>query len=426
MLPEHLQENVERRERWEHLTGGIEDEQLRVVVENLMDNTKKWIDEESDTSNVGQFTTFAFPLIRRIFTNTVARELVSIQPMNMPTGKVFYLDFKYGSNIAPTASGDRMDYQGGKFNPYFASGARGEVPTGTIDGANATFTTKIQPIVESSLVAYVDSVEVTVSTVDPATGAFTLASAPAGGTVVTADYNISHEGNDLGGEIEFDVTSTSIEAQQKRLKAKWTLEAQQDLRAYHGVDAEVELTALLGSEITREIDGMIIDKLYNGAGSNVNWDSAYPGTTSGYSKKEYEETLFEAIIDANNEIYKKRLVNANWAVVDPDTSARFEKASGFRYSGDATGGQIQKGVNMVGTLNNKYRVYVDPEAPQNKVLLGYKGSSFFETGFVYAPYIPIYVTPTIMDTDFKPRKGVMSRFATHLVSGDFYATVSIV
>lgn len=424
LYAEHLKENTQRAERWKHLTEGITDQYQRVVLENMLDNTKKWINEVSTTQDVGTFTTFAFPLIRRIFPGLIANELVAIQPMNMPTGKVFYLDFKYGTNVAPTKAGDRMDYQAGKFNPYYGTGARGEIADGEVNGTNTVFKTLAKPIVTDSLVVYVDSEIATVKEIDPETGQYELAEAPQSGSTVTHDYNFSHEGNDLAPEIEFEISDDSISAEQKRLKAKWTLESQQDLYAYHGVDAETELIALLGDEIRREIDRMIVNDLYTNVGVNINWSKTY-NKDSGYSKREYDETLYDAIIDAETEIYKKRLVKPNWLVADPETCARLEKMNGFKYDGDVAGGSIQKGLNLYGTLKNKFRVFSDPEAMPNTLLLGYKGSNFFETGYVYAPYIPIYTTPTLMDVDFVPRRAVMSRFGRKLVSNDFYATVTI-
>lgn len=423
--PLHLQENEQRYKKWKHLTEGIKDNYLRIVTENLFENTEKWIKEASTTQNVGTFTTYAFPLIRRIFPNLIANQLVSVQPMPMPTAMIFYLDFKYGTDIAPTTAGDRMDYQAGKFNPYYGTGARGEIATGTVDGVNTTFSTKYAPIDPNSLVVYVDSAQASVASVDGTTGQFTLTTAPASGSTVTVDYNFAHEGQDLAGEIEFEITSDSVTAEQKRLKAKWTLEAQQDLYAYHGLNAETELVAMLAYELKREIDRMIIQDILNNTTENINWSSTYD-SNSGYSRKEWDETLYHAIVDAETAIYKKRLVKPNWIVASPDVCARLEKISGFRLEGGIEGGTIVKGANLYGTLKNKYRVFSDPEMPSNKLLIGYKGNSFFETGYVYAPYVPLYTTPTIVDTDFTPRRAIMSRFARKLVSNDFYATVTIV
>lgn len=412
----NLKENELRQERWAHLTEGIENNYDRIVLENLLDNTQKWINEASTTMNVTQFTTYAFPLIRRIFPSLVANDLVSVQPMSMPTGMIFFLDYKY-------ANGDRMDYQGGKFNPYYSIGGRG-VKIGTGDASNKVFEIGQKPVLKDTCIVYVNAVKTSDVTIDPVAGTVTFGTAPNAEEVITIDYNLDFEGNDNAPEITFDMASDTVTAEQRRLKAKWTLESQQDLYAYHGVDAEAELTALLGDEIAREIDRTIVNDLFASVGHNVNWSKTNaPG--SGLSAKEHTETLLHALVDAELVMFKKRLVKPNRIVTSPEVCAMLEKLSTFRYDGGVEGGDINKGVNLFGTLKNKYRIYADPQAPADKILLAYKGSSFFETGYVYAPYIPLYTTPTIMDTDFVPRKALMTRYARKLVSSDFYASVTI-
>lgn len=437
-MPSWLQENDQRRERWAHLTEGVSDDYTRKVLETLLDNTKRWINEESKTQNIATFTTYAFPLIRRIFPNLIASELVSVQPLTMPTGMIFYLDFKYGTNIAPTKAGDRIDWQGPeatKFNRLYASGkVRGE-QIGTGDGENTAFRLQWYPVEPSSIVVYVDSTVVNNVDVDPMTGEVVFHTAPADGAVITADYDIVTEGMGDNGntripEIDFDMTSDQIGTETKKLRARWTIEAQQDLMAYHGLDAETELTAVLGDEIRREIDQMIVHDVYAGAtAGNVNWSEDKPADWVGDQDK-WDQTIWHALIDADNLVFKKRLRNTNWIVCGPDEAARLEKLNGFQYAPGAStadGGTIQMGLRYQGTLRGRWRVYVDPFFPANKYLLGYKGTSFFEAGYVYAPYIPLYVTPVFMDpNDFKPRRGVMTRFGRKMISGDNFATVTVV
>lgn len=424
-----LLEDENRASRWSHLTENMnEDKYMKAVVETLLDNTKYWAEQASNSQNVTQFTTYAFPLIRRIFPQLIANELVSIQPLTMPSGMIFYFDLKYGTDVSPTQAGDRMDWQAGKFNAQYASGRYRNHVIGTGDGTNKAFVIKnVAPVELDSVVGYVNSTLATVADVaiEGEDVKITMAVAPAAGASVAVDFNQHMEGNNNAPEVTFDMASDTISTEQKRLKAKWTLESQQDLFAYHGLDAEAELTAVLADEIRREIDRIIIDDLFAGASAgNVNWSQTAPVGFEG-SSKEYQRTFMEAIVDANTLIYNKRLVNANFIVAHPNILARLEKSGDFRYNGDLAGGDIQKGANVFGTLSSKYRVIADPMAPQNKLLLGYRGTSFFETGYVYAPYQPLYTTPTIIDTDFTPRKAVMTRFGRKLVSGDFYATVTI-
>lgn len=434
--PQFLIEDTARHDRWAHLTESLQsDKYMKAVVETIMDNTKAWAESANTTQNVQAFTTFAFPLIRRIFPSLVANQLVSIQPLTMPSGMIFYFNLKYGSNISPTKRGDRMEYGVGQTNAEYASGRIRGLLIGTGDGSNKIFKVKgYSPINKDSVIGYVNSAPATISEITEANAGYMnaegevileFATAPSMGASVTVDFNQIFEGNGNAPEVEFDMDSSTISTEQKRLKAKWTLEAQQDLFAYHGLDAEAELTAVLGDEIRREIDRLIIDDLYaNATAGNVNWSQTKPVEFDG-STKEYNQTLMEALVDAENLIYKKRLVRPNFVVAHPDVLNRLEKTNAFRYQGDVQGGQIQKGANVFGTLAGKYNVIADPLAPTNKILMGYRGNSFLETGYVYAPYQPITTTPTIVDVDFQPRKAVMSRFGRKVISGDFYSTVTV-
>jgi len=435
----HLDENRVRQEKWAHLTEGLKTEYDRIVLENLLDNTQNYmqsLEEATTTGSFPTFTTYAFPLIRRVFPALISNELVATQPMPMPTGLVFYLDFKYSNSLAPTVAQDRMDIQRygmtsysdrGKFNPYYGTGARGEVPSGAVDSSNKNFSCLNHPI--RNLVVYVDAVIAPMDSYDLSAGTFVLHTAPTTGSTVTVDYDLSFEGLDNSPEIELGITQDSVAAEEKRLKARWTLEAQQDLMAYHGLDAENELITLLADEIRREVDRMIVNDLYANVGHNVNWSKTYnpaagqPG--EGYTRKEYYETLFHAIVDAGTQIFKKRYVQPNWIIAGPEDCARLEKVNGFRFMGDVAGGDIVKGVHLYGTIQNKYKLFSDPLCPANKIYVGYKGNSFFDAGYVYCPYIPLYTTPTIIDVDFKPRRAIMTRFGRKLISNDFYSSVTL-
>lgn len=422
VAPSFLQENEVRTKRWAHLTEGLNDYD-RLVMETLLDNTKRWeMFETSQTRNVGTFTTYGYPLIRRVFPNLIANELVSVQPMTQPTGLIFFLDFLYGTSKGGVTAGDNLA-DGSKFNPYYAGGTvRGEV-LGEGTGEEKTFDLAYGPIVADSEVVYVDGIPVSGYTI--ANGKITITAAE--GAAITVDYQVSPgEGDDVP-EIDFDMTSTDVQAESKKLKAKWTLEAQQDLMAYHGLSAESELLAVLGDQIRREIDRAIINDLYdNASAGNVNWSAEAPSDFSG-SDREYRMTLYDAIIDANTLIYKRRYRNANWIVADPDTCSLLEKLDGFKeLNNDAGVGGAGLGVEQFGILRNRFTVYKDPWATANKLLLGYKGNTFMETGYVYAPYIPLYTTPVITDpNDFTPRRGVMTRYARKPVITDFYATVTV-
>ena len=243
-------------------------------------------------------------------------------------------------------------------------------------------------------------------------------------------------------EINLKVDSVSVTAKTKKLKAKWTPELGQDLNAYHNLDAEVELTSILSEQIALEIDREIVEDLVKGATAGKYYWSRSPGLfvnketgeEVGASAKapdftgtvsEWYETLGETINDISAQIHRKTLRGgANFLVTSPEVANILEFTAGFRAnvtSDDATG---TAGTHQVGTLSKRYDVYVDPYFPRNLVLVGRKGGSFLESGFVYAPYVPLQVTPTIFGVeDFVPRKGVMTRYAKKMVRPDMYGLV---
>jgi hypothetical protein len=249
-------------------------------------------------------------------------------------------------------------------------------------------------------------------------------------------------------EIDIKIESVSVVAQTRKLRARWSPELAQDLNAYHSLDAEVELTQILSEQIALEIDREILNDLLMQADTNYFWDRR-PGrfvnkktgvdqTSAGSltspaftgTVREWYETLVETIIDVANEIHRKTLRgSANFIVVSPDVATVLEASVLYRPSlsidGDGQVGAMSLGAEAVGSLSNRFTVYKDPYFPRNKILVGYKGGSYLETGYVYAPYVPLIVTPTIFaPEDFTPRKGVMTRYGKKMVRNDFYGTVT--
>ena len=259
-------------------------------------------------------------------------------------------------------------------------------------------------------------------------------------------------GNNTGGrdgkqtiaEIDIKVDSIAVTAMTKKLKAKWSPELGQDLNAYHNLDAEVELTQILSEQIALEIDREILNDLVQGAkagtyywsrapglfvnrqtGAELGAASAAPDFTGTVS--EWYETLVETINDVSAQIHRKTLRGgANFLVTSPEVANILEFTAGFRanVTHDADKGTV--GAVNVGSVSRKFDVHVDPYFPRNLVLVGRKGGSFLESGYVYAPYVPLQVTPTIFGTeDFVPRKGVMTRYAKKMVRPDMYGLVVV-
>ncbi len=267
-----------------------------------------------------------------------------------------------------------------------------------------------------------------------------LEGAGEGNSSVFNDVNV----NDDIPEIDIKVDSVAVTAVTKKLKAKWTPELGQDLNAYHNLDAEVELTSILSEQIALEIDREILSDLVGGAtagtyywsrspglfvnrltGAELGALSAAPDFTGTVS--EWYETLIETINDVSAQIHRKTLRGgANFIVTSPEVANILEFTAGFRASVTADADKGSVGAVNVGSLSKKWDVYVDPYFHRNVILVGRRGGSFLESGFVYAPYVPLQVTPTIFGTeDFVPRKGVMTRYAKKMVRPDMYGLVIV-
>ena len=289
-----------------------------------------------------------------------------------------------------------------------------------------------------------DSVStITFPLVDDMTGTPAAGSNQALGAVVgTDDWGL--EANEGIAEIDIKVDSVSVTAVTKKLKAKWTPELGQDLNAYHNLDAEVELTSILSEQIALEIDREIVEDLVKGSTAGTYYWSRSPGlfvkrstgAEIGAATKapdftgtvsEWYETLVETINDVSAQIHRKTLRGgANFIVVGPEVANILEFTSGFRAKVSHEDSKGTVGAVQSGSISKKWDVYVDPYFPRNVVLVGRKGGSFLESGYVYAPYVPLQVTPTIFGVeDFVPRKGVMTRYAKKMVRPDMYGLVIV-
>ena len=245
-------------------------------------------------------------------------------------------------------------------------------------------------------------------------------------------------------EINIRVDSLAITARTRKLKASWSPELGQDLNAYHNLDAEVELTSILSEQIGLEIDQEILRDLVMGATAGTLYWSRRPGLFVNRSTgaditsatappdftgtvSEWYETLVETINDVSADIHRKTLRGgANFLVCSPEVANILEFTSGFRASITADDDKGTVGAQQSGSINKKWDVYVDPYFPRNVILVGRKGSSFLESGYVYAPYVPLQVTPTIFNADdFTPRKGVMTRYGKKMVRPDLYGLVVV-
>lgn len=516
-------------EKWERtgLLKGLRDVGGNMAKSNmarLLENqAAELLKESSEVSDIKGFQNIAFPIVRRVFGGLIANELVSVQPMSLPSGLLFYLDYtmananKAGNqNLDWTSGGSVYGDQtapgienlgtGGHY--YLNSSYSDRELTATLDvkasgaasWADVNYDFELSGAVANGTLHYVDvsftSSDVTLASLDETnfknfgvsgsdalwagvkalykrhnvwqpggeTGAVRLffsASVTLDDTVgITGSYvtkaglTVDETGvvltpafesdfvNDIIPELDIKVQSVAVTAKTRKLKAKWTPELAQDLNAYHNLDAEVELTQILSEQIAIDIDREILSQLLNDAtGATMFW-SRKPGdfvnkltgvSVAGASftgtVREWYETLVETCIDVANTIHRKTLRGAaNFMVVSPDVATILENTVLYKpqLSMDPKETQFSLGIEKIGSLTNRFTVYKDPYFPRNLILIGYKGGSFLETGFVYAPYVPLIVTPTIFaPEDFTPRKGVMTRYAKKMVRSDFYGKVVV-
>ena len=529
----HRQRMEETRglvKKWEPtgLLEGIQEEQrvhgMAVLLEN---QARQLIDEASSTgtsTNSEEWSGVALPLVRKIFGELSAQEFVSVQPMNLPSGLIFYLDFKYGTAQAgftsgtevfgkTSGSGDPTDglYGAGKFayssndfststlvtsSANIAAGSTtyqtgsltlddidfepdlsASVATGhRVDNGLLKITVAASALTNPDLEG-IRAFEISGSGFDEYFPAYTTLSsdeseisfvvrntitgdvAIAHGVVVKfhkqptditrGDFEATGQSNNPETdvdipEIDIQMRSIPIVAKTRKLKAVWTPELAQDLNAYHSVDAEAELTSLLSEYISMEIDLEILDMLKSNANAKTErwsarvgfeYDSAQnrfyesSGASNAYTKGDWFQTLGNKIQSVSNAIHQKTLRGgANFIVVSPETATILESIPGYATSsdGNASTNSYAMGVQKAGLLNNRYTVYKNPYQLENTILVGFRGSNFLETGAVYAPYVPLIMTPLVYDPkNFTPRKGVMTRYAKKMVRPEFYGKVIV-
>jgi hypothetical protein len=480
----------------------------------------------------------ALPLVRKVFGQIAAKEFVSVQPMNLPSGLVFFLDFQYGTTKNPFTSGQSMYgtrnvnsstpfsnpnpvgglYGAGRFtystNQFSSSAtalagnnataAASKIITGSWAGVNfdstlsasaAAGTIKALIFPTQSLTANgtfdIDAVRgfiISGSGVDAsvnlpafttfeagnsmgASGCITFFITASTATAIDQNYVVFYQKatadnrrgdfedtppaststpNAIGGtsigsaipEINISMQSQAITAKTKKLKAAWTPEFAQDLNAYQNLDAEAELTNIMSEYISLEIDLEILDMLIEDAPSaNTEYWSAINNQTLNAAGTDFTaslgffntqgqwfQTLGTKINKISNKIHQLTLRGgANFMVVSPTISTILESIPGFAANGNgAEDMEYAFGVQKAGAFNSRYTVYKNPYMTENTILVGFRGKQFLEAGAVFAPYIPLIMTPLIYDpTTFTPRKGLLTRYAKKMLRPEFYGKVYV-
>jgi hypothetical protein len=234
------------------------------------------------------------------------------------------------------------------------------------------------------------------------------------------------------GEVSFKLDEVVVSVTERKLRATWSPELAQDVSAFHNIDAEAELTALLSEQVAAEIDREILRDLRKGAAWQLRWD--YNGwkrvstAATPYTQKEWNQTLITKINQVSAQIHKSTLRGgANFIVVSSEVSAIFDDLEYFHVSNAAPEqDQYNMGIERVGSLGGRYTVYRDPYAPANSIIIGHKGKSLLDTGYIYAPYVPLQLTPTMYNPfNFAPVKGIMTRYAKKMVNNRFYGAITV-
>ncbi len=507
--------------KWEKtgLLEGVGSETSKHGMAVMLENqAKQLLDEATRTgtsSGSEEWAGVALPLVRRIFGSIAAKEFVSVQPMNLPSGLIFYMDFKYGTNttLGRPASGSSMFGNGGTFGKDSQSPAGNKLGSTqategglygagrfgyTINDTTAAVTATVTSGSASDFIgnetlsasfaatpngwrkvkvglpadadwngvrAFKVSGSTSVTLFPELTTVDTLGSASfyvsSSATLVATDlvtqtltyhvqptdYNrgdFEDRGADLAiPEIELELKSEPIVAKTRKLKAIWTPELAQDLNAYHSVDAEAELTQMLSEYISLEIDLEILEMLQQNAFTTDYWSArvgydynsavgafaidSNAAAASAYTKSTWYQTLGIKLQKVSNKIHQLTMRGgANFIVVSPNVATILESMNGFSANPGKDALQFAAGVTNIGSISNRYDVYKNPYMTENVILLGFKGSNFFETGAVYAPYVPLIMTPLVYDpTNFTPRRGVMTRYAKKIVRPEFYGKIVI-
>jgi hypothetical protein len=485
--------------KWEKtgLLEGLKNETEKGNMAILLENqARQLVTENSKTgtvTNAEQWSGVALPLVRKVFGEISAKEFVSVQPMNLPSGLVFYMDFTYGTAVAPRSVGDSVYgdttssaapkgglYGHGRFgytindvsasftavvastaatsaSVNFAQAPAGlveiEIPFTSLPGADKTAVRAFVP--SGSITAYYP--QYTRLNAAQTGVVFVCAGTSGSSDIGQVTYTLQPAANSrgdfedtLGGsnyptgadlnipEIDIQLRSVPIVAKTRKLKAVWTPELAQDLNAYHSIDAEAELTAMLSEYVALEIDLEILEMLLTHAkttdywsaniatvwdGSNFVADSTLAG--QAWTTMTWYQTLGNVMQRVSNKIHQLTMRGgANFAVVSPDVASIIESIPGFAAKTDGDKQNFAMGVSQVGSLANRWTVYKNPYLTGNVMLMGFRGSNFLETGAVYAPYIPLIMTPLVYDPqNFTPRRGVLTRYAKLMVRNEFFAKI---
>ncbi len=555
---EHLKQiRTKTMSKWNDLgfLDGLKGHIKENVAQLFENQASSLLTEATDGSSSGSFETVVFPIVRRVFSKLLANDIVSVQAMNMPIGKLFYFvpkvstgaeslngnatnsslpagvtaqpgastyeskslyDLYYndglfdrskgaatintlsGASEVTAIDGDLAPIAGG--SPQGAIAADGSIRYAkiAISGFSSTGAGKLVDtkgnemdteeflaslkVVAASAIVDNDGDEIVAANaevpfrlltqkygsqiveysdicdaqgvlrleldythpacvscdsgkIDGYTGAESglTANDVSGLTVSYLQYADLEFATEMG-EVSFELSEVVVSVTERKLRATWSPELAQDVSAFHNIDAEAELTALLSEQVAAEIDREILRDLRKGGAWTLRWDyNGWKRANSGggfnaYTQKEWNQTLITKINQLSAQIHKATLKGgANFVVVSSEVSAIFDDLEYFHVSNaNPEEDSYNMGIEKIGSLGGRYTVYRDPYAPANSVLVGHKGKSLLDTGYIYAPYVPLQLTPTLQNPfNFAPTKGIMTRYAKKMVNNRFYGNISV-
>lgn len=420
------------------LLEGIEDPTKRRILSMLYENQARYhnrMDETQRAFMVGPYEKAIFGIIRAVYANTILDRIVSIQPLDAPTGRVFYLDVKYTDTKGAIQAGTSS--HNATAGPAQTIGYPSEVvdgeSIGTGDGATSAQAGTLSWIpVRPGTVSFTDGSQVvrddgngnligdcyTGGAINYVTGVYTFTwlTAPTLNDELTVDYEYNMENNANIPQMDVILTSTPVTARMFKLRARWSLEAEQDLKAYHGLSAEDEIVQYQANEINRELCYRVIRTLRQRAtGGAVTWSQT---PAAGVPWKWHKEELFDKFVELSELIFEQtQRWGATWAICGVNVVRIIETLDRFV----PAGGQNKEsaGIQYVGTLGD-FEIFKDPTINRDEWLMGYKGEGLLYTGFIHAVYIGLYTTPTVTLDDFLSRKGMGTRAAQKMINARMY------
>lgn len=433
--------------------GSTPDANILSTTAIMLENTHREmqrLDEATKVVNLGNFVDYGLGIVTAVMPALCAHEIVSVQPLKARTGEIFYFNFKYGTNKGNIKAGDTMfsaingpnadtNYSAEKVSgeEFFAANAGGvtkvegslsylPVTKGTVeisDGVsfyyddgkgNLTTSDGTSKFTEGTI--NYDTGKVTMDFADATTNSFIA-------NYASDSYNFVGDTNAVP-EVDIELTSTTITTTTRKLRARWLFDASFELQQTHGIEAEEELSIALAAEVKHEIDGEIMNDLLRvaSAGSTeFQWDKTAP---YGVSYVDYKDTFVDKLIEMSNAIFADtKRAEGNFIVAGISVCSILESLGG-RFVPEKNG--VKAGPHIIGTLDGRWKVIKNPFYPNDQFIVGYKGQSYLEGGYVYAPYLPLFTTPTVMLDDFVNRKGVITRYGKKVINPKFYAKGKIV